>query len=329
MPDQDILRMGKLYMEDLGILRTESSVAVLTYAVLTSLSETSFARNHNSEIILSTSKLADFMQGRLSSRMIRRQLNGLKTSMKGRFTENRQGRYSRIRLTRKNSRGRFIQVFSPSCKSGEYTASEIILFSLLLDRAAFNYRCGNEFCVLASQIPGVISASGLCRRTALNALALFALRKLITASDGSNLKTGTEFYKCGFTFSQSVFLSYQEQVNLKRSEKCLKLAAKRLHGLNAASAVCSKSGTSAAEAVTAKAAAPNPEAQKPRTEAQYGMSGARKTPGVIPVRKTKHDYPAGIMRHNTGDPEDYFIHFPDCGKSSFTGMFTARRRRFL
>ena len=318
MPDQDILRMGKLYMEDLEILRGESSGAALTYAVLTSLSETSYARNHNGELILTTSKLSDFMHGRLSSRMIRRQLNGLKTSMQGRYTEIRKSGFSRIRLTRKSSRGRFIQVFSPSCKTAEYTASEIILFSLLLDRAAFNYRCGGDFCVLPSQIPGVISASGLCRRTALNALAAFAVKGHISSPDGRDLKAGTAYFHGGFTFSRGIFISYQEQVRLKRSEKCLKIAEKRAYGLCPASAGRPLS-VKAPGRRGPMAQVPNPVAQKPCPVAQSCSLKAGKSDSVFSLYGKNHNVSQGIISHQYPPCGSGLTQIPDSGKRHYAG----------
>lgn len=219
--------IGKLYFEHLNSLKSASCTTQLTYSLLTSLSETNFAKEHK-EIILSTTKISEYMDGLLSSRMIRHQLNLFKEDKKisSLLKENHRNNLCHLKL-KKPAENKFFFVIVPYENRDQFSPSSIMLLSLLLNKAAFNYRAGNGFTVTASQMQNLDKELGVCAKSIKNSLKSFLELNLVKDILGNSEFSVNDLLSRGFKFCNAILQSYSELISLKLSEKCKNIDRKK------------------------------------------------------------------------------------------------------
>lgn len=231
MEDISLTRLGKLYAEDLKALAGESCTTKLVYAQLTSLTECSYAKKHFGQISLTTAQISEFMGGYLSPRMIRRQLNLIASRFPNQYQERKQGKHCLIKLRRAEKPKKFKLIFTLGNQAELQTPSMVLFVSLLLDKAAFNYRSGENFAVTASQLSNIASEMGVTQKTICSHLRTLQKLNLIVPLSGSCDLTGTEIFKQGFNFSLEVFEEYTGKVRLNRSRKCEQMVRQRRYSV--------------------------------------------------------------------------------------------------
>ncbi len=231
MEDISLTRLGKLYAEDLKALAGESCTTKLVYAQLTSLTECSYAKKHFGQISLTTAQISEFMGGYLSPRMIRRQLNLIAARFPNQYQERKQGKHCLIKLRRAEKPKKFKLIFTLGNQAELQAPSMILLVSVLLDKAAFNYRGGDNFAVSASQLTDIAAEIGVSQKTICSHLRTLQKLNLIVPLSGCSDLTGTEILKQGFNFSTEVFGEYSSKVKLTRSRKCEQLVQQRRYSV--------------------------------------------------------------------------------------------------
>ena len=277
MEDISLTRLGKLYAEDLKALAGESCTTKLVYAQLTSLTECSYAKKHFGQISLTTAQISEFMGGYLSPRMIRRQLNLIASRFPNQYQERKQGKHCLIKLRRAEKPKKFKLIFTLGNQAELQSPSMVLFVSLLLDKAAFNYRSGGNFAVTASQLSNIASEMGVTQKTICRHLRTLQKLNLIVPLSGCSDLTGTEILKQGFNFSSEVFGEYSSKVKLTRSRKCEQLVQQRRYSVKNRQIVRSDHSFSQSDPVSREiknrlrqgfAELPSLKAEKPRPIAE-------------------------------------------------------------
>ena len=221
MADFKLTRFGKLYKEHLTSFKDlYSSTTLLTLSLLTSLGSTTYAKNNNNCISFTTSELSECMQGLLSSRMIRRQLNLLEDEQPTLINEIHVGNYCNIQITPCDT-NKFFYTFNLLDQKSQFvikTPSTILLLSYLLDLAAFNYRAGLGFSVNKAQLNHLDSDLGVTKKTIQNGFKELISNKLITCSFDEKDTSLTSILMYGFNFDKELFNQYSQFVKLEINE---------------------------------------------------------------------------------------------------------------
>lgn len=274
MQNFKLKRIGKLYTEDLKSLAGQSGTTKFVHAFLTSLTESTFAKNHGGQISLTTSKMSEFMDGFMSARMIRRQLNKIKFIFPNRYRERRHKFNQFIKLGWPRDNKHFKLIFTLGSDPALQEPSMLLMFSLLLDRAAFNSRCGEQFAVTAGQMTQIQSELGICKKTFTNHLSKLQKLNLISSLNDKSEISGSELLKQGFIFSHIVESAYRQCVKLQVSDKCKSIKNHRAYKVKDGAISRSDSGSLKQRSVIAQnrnlaqranplAEIPNPIAAQP------------------------------------------------------------------
>ena len=218
--------VGKLYQSDIKDLYLEKNSLKLIYATLRSLSDSQFAKQHEGWLNLSTSDIAKYGSNIFSARSVRRHLNSLLENKPDLYSESYAGSKQRLNIQLPKPKGKgFVFVVAPIIPE-LLQASTILFLSLVLDRAAFNYREYGNFTVSPKQLSDIQNELGLTKVTVVNHLRnLYKygfLNPLGGYQDslgifekGKDTTTGHSLYKFGIILTQTVFDDYAQLVELK------------------------------------------------------------------------------------------------------------------
>lgn len=215
------------------ILKKCSSKGLLVFSKLTSLMESTFAIN-NKKIILTTTEISDrIAEGNLiSGRMVKRQIDYFKEAVPHLFklTSYKNKSYIEINLTDKKNG--FINIFALQDSKNEYikdTTAEILL-SYLLDKAAFNFRCGYEFFVEPSQLKTIKADLNLTEKTIISTiekLKKLEVIKIETEEKAEATEKKNDLLKKEIRFDFMIFNQFKEFIKLVQTQKCMEIKEKR------------------------------------------------------------------------------------------------------
>ena len=105
-----------------------------------------------------------------------------------------------------------------------------IILSVLLDKAAFNYRGTGKATVYPYQLKSVADELHICKRTFKNTLRELIRLNIITApADADFDNFSSVILKTGFVFTELFFNLYRNLVKVNASEKCQQIFRKRAH----------------------------------------------------------------------------------------------------
>ena len=215
------------------ILKKASSKSLIVFSKLTSLMESQFAQN-NHKIILTTTEISNrIAEGKLiSGRMVKRQIDFLHEAIPQliNLTSYRNKSYIQIEIP-KNRNG-FINVFGLQDSENNHVqdASLDLMLSFLLDKAAFNFRCGYGFLVEPSQIKSLKTELNLTEKTILSLLTKLKELNLITVDSNNSSdekKKKKDLLKKELHFDSSIFCQFKNFIRLEQTEKCLEIKEKR------------------------------------------------------------------------------------------------------
>jgi|GEM_PF-3485951 hypothetical protein len=215
------------------VLKKCSSKGLFVYAKLTSLMESDFAQN-NRKIILTTTEISNRIgEGKIiSGRMVKHQLDYFKEGLPHLFRMKSAHNKSYIYINLPENKDGFINIFALQNADGSYlkdTSASVVL-SALLDKAAFNFRCGYGFTVEPSQLENLHRKFNLTKKTIENNLKTLKELKLIrieneSESDNQNKKKSILDCEIGFDFI--IFEQFRKFINLEVTDKCSKIKEKR------------------------------------------------------------------------------------------------------
>lgn len=215
------------------ILKKCSSKGLFVYAKLTSLMESDFAQN-NRKIILTTTEISNRIgEGKIiSGRMVKHQLDYFKEGLPHLFRMKSAHNKSYIYLNLPENKDGFINIFALQNADGSYlkdTSASVVL-SALLDKAAFNFRCGYGFIVEPSQLENLHRKFNLTKKTIENNLKTLKELKLIrieNEADSDNPNKKKSILDCAIGFDFIIFEQFRKFINLEVTDKCSKIKEKR------------------------------------------------------------------------------------------------------
>lgn len=196
-----------------------SSKGLFLFAKLSSLMCSEFAQNQG-KIILTTSQISERLcEGNvISGRMVKHQLNFFEQAFPNIFSLRALKNKSYISIqipTERNAK--FIPIFALYDKNNELEAdtTSYIVLSFLLNKAAFNFRAGDDFSVTHLQLNYITNKLKLTSKTVSSVIKKLKELNVILEN---NSEQNNDLY-----FSESVLEQYKKLINLQRSEKCFNL----------------------------------------------------------------------------------------------------------
>lgn len=215
------------------ILKKCSSKGLCVFAKLTSLMESPFAVN-NKKIILTTSDISNrIAEGNLiSGRMVKRQIDYFKEAIPHLFKLNSYKNKSYIEINLPDNRSGFINVFALSDQENKFVKDTTvdILLSCLLDKAAFNFRCGYEFFVDPSQLKNLKNELNLSEKTiisTLDKLKNLDVIKVDSEKIEDDKESKNDLLRKEIRFDFQIFNQLKEFIKLTQTEKCLEIKKQR------------------------------------------------------------------------------------------------------
>lgn len=215
------------------ILKKCSSKGLCVFAKLTSLMESPFVIN-NKRIILTTTEISDrICDGKIiSGRMVKRQIDFFKEAIPNLFKLNSYKNKSYIEINLPNNQSGFINIFGLQDQENEFIKDTTvdILLSCLLDKAAFNFRCGYEFFVEPSQLKNLKTELNLTEKTIISTIEKLKDLEVIKVNSLKNeneLESKNDLLKSEIRFDFQIFNQLKEFLNLSQTEKCLEIKKKR------------------------------------------------------------------------------------------------------
>lgn len=113
------------------------------------------------------------------------------------------------------------------------SAAGNIILSVLLDKAAFNYRGTGEARVYPYQVKTIADDLHICKRTFKNTLRELINLKVIEAPTNTDFDNfSSVILKTGFFFTTEFFALYKKLVTVETSEKCQQIFRKRAHRIS-------------------------------------------------------------------------------------------------
>lgn len=242
--------------------------AQLVLSNMAALFKSSFAKMHGF-VDLTAAQISSNLDSFFSERQIRRQLLSLKQA--GAILEKKVR--SKIQLFQNFSA---VKSFTVMCavEQGDdrlMTPSMSVMLSMILQKAAFNYRGSGEWFVSAAQLKNLQQETGLSERTITDNLKILVELKLIDLRSFVREKRFNSCPQiCGFVLSSILTAAYSLIVKIARSNTVQKLLNKK----NQLKQLCSKACQTftgfrgAAAHSNLKAAVPKIEAERPRLKAE-------------------------------------------------------------
>lgn len=222
-----IMRADRPMLTKIGILYNSQSSLNLTptkkimLSVINSLCAGRFAGEHDGFISLNDDQIADRTCGWFSARQVGRHISDLieKGILMSYFSEGK--RWVGLK-SGKASAGKFMTVVSITTDQNLFCASEILILSKLLDRAAFHYRAGvglvTDKVFMKNLQDGLYPMCIRSIRQGLGKLKAKGLLSYVEESSSSLMPV---------VFSEAVTSQYVSLLRLKPSEKCRKLVYKQ------------------------------------------------------------------------------------------------------
>ena len=221
------MRADRPMLTKIGILYNSQSSLNLTptkkimLSVINSLCAGRFADEHDGFISLNEDQIADRTCGWFSARQVGRHISDLieKGILMSYFSEGK--RWVGLK-SGKASAGKFMTVVSITTDQNLFCASEILILSKLLDRAAFHYRAGvglvTDKVFMKNLQDGLYPMCIRSIRQGLGKLKAKGLLSYVEESSSSLMPV---------VFSEAVTSQYVSLLRLKPSEKCRKLVYKQ------------------------------------------------------------------------------------------------------
>lgn len=105
-----------------------------------------------------------------------------------------------------------------------------LILSVLLDKAAFNFRGTGEATVYPYQLKSIADELHICKRTFKNTLRELIRLNIIKAPINADFDNfSSVILKTGFVFTELFFNLYRDLVKVNSSEKCQQIFRKRAH----------------------------------------------------------------------------------------------------
>lgn len=234
----------------------------LAAAHIISLFGSNYAREHGF-VDLSCAQMSKNSGGYFSERHLRRQIQILKKA--GILAARRA--YSSIRLFKNFTASKKFTVMIAATEGDEVlrTPSMSVLLSVLLQKAAFNFRGTGEWFVNASQLKDLEKETALSTRTITDNLKILIKLRLIHSRQFVREKRFMSRPQvCGFSISEILYAAYCAVVKIARSKKVAKIIAAK----DGIKSVCKKATRTLRRASRFMAATPDWRAQRPNPIAQ-------------------------------------------------------------
>ena len=227
------------------VYRKFSSQGLVVFSKLTALMDNRkiCCEGH---ISITTTTISDYIcQGQvLTGRMVRHQLN-LLTQDAPLLISNTQFKNACQLTITKGENKQFLPIFgikkvSKSSEEGteksEYIAdcTLMLILSMMLDKASFNYRAGDGFNVSPSQIKHLVTDLNITEKTVINTLTKMAELEMISVNDPETdtKLSGKALLNHSISFSDNLFNEYSKLISLTISKKCQKYSNKKIHKIN-------------------------------------------------------------------------------------------------
>lgn len=214
-----LTKIGILYNSQVSLNLTPTKKIMLS--VINSLCAGRFAGEHDGFISLDDAQIADRTGGWFSARQVGRHLSDLieKGILMSYFSEGK--RWVGLK-SGKASAGKFMTVVSIAADQNLFCASEILILSKLLDRAAFHYRAGlglvTDKVFMKNLQDGLYP---MCIRSIRQGLGKLKAKGLLSYVEESSSAL------MPVVFSEAVTSQYVSLLRLKPSDKCRRLVYKQ------------------------------------------------------------------------------------------------------
>ena len=256
-----LIKIGILFESQIKTQMTCSNKIIFSH--FQALAKTKFVQEHRGIISYSLGRVAKNFKNTISVRMIRRQL---KISAKANqlIIVNREEDKYYVNPVADTKFIPIFMVFNHNTKDGNTVDSDSlinikaqlltqrelteqknsdsledtetlnaagnIILSVLLDKAAFNYRGTGEATVYPYQLKSIAEDLHICKRTFKNTLRELIRLNIITApADADFDNFSSVILKTGFVFTELFFTLYRDLVKVNSSEKCQQIFRKRAH----------------------------------------------------------------------------------------------------
>lgn len=239
------------------IYRKFSSQGLVVFSKLTALMD-NCKICRDGLISITTTTISDYIcQGQvLTGRMVRHQLNLLTQEAPLLISNTQYKNTCQIAIT-KGENKQFLPIFgikkvsksSDDCtEKSEYIAdcTLMLILSMMLDKASFNYRAGDGFNVSPIQIKHLVTDLNITEKTVINTLTKMVDLEMISVNEPETdtKLSGKALLNHSISFSDNLFNEYSKLISLTISKKCLKYSKKKIHKIKEGYACVNKNTAS-------------------------------------------------------------------------------------